>query len=611
MEVQHYKPTIFVASSQENLKIAECLKEQVREFAEVVSWQDASAKHGEILFEHIKQLPHIYDFYISIFGPDREINHEQYTHLTSENVVFEFGLFTGTVGTERSFIALPTTDKPKLGADLRGVTYISYSLTDPNDRESVQFSSDDIRQLEDRVQQFRSNITIGSQTTVRIGEDKHLKRRFVEKRFIASNGAERFAQSVLAGMRVSNLPNFAAIYRASLEVKERPYFHMPYFACGSLAGEIRKQITISSTADVNVLPPRPRAIMHWLEVRKYIYKIGKATTSAHSIGHIDVNLKPSNIFLDEKCEPFLTPRVRLDFVGGAEVVNTLHDASKAALNGEDVKLRLEDIVYNAPECFSTNYNHGRDFAQADVYRLGILAFHMLTGRLPSVFYNISPEEENLTAIINHILKVKTSAFADPPHLDGEALGIPDSICRVFEGMTRSRKDERYQTVKDALHELKHVEERIFVHVEESLSRCRKRDDFLLSFYGNFRNAIGPLRMKELFRTDEFADQAKKLDDALEVSVQFIHDYLSQIDFERAQKFSDVARYHAGMKIDGSEYELFSDSLICTICDGDHPFDPECACERKRETIRAEWRLFLGLVVSYFKSESQQYNLQQG
>lgn len=121
------KPRIFIASAVESLDVADAFNVNLDHQAEVTVW-----KHGFNLSQNtidsLVKMAESVDFAIFIFTPDdiAEIRNQQ-KHIVRDNVVFELGLFVGTLGKERCFIVKPRDTDLHFPTDLLGLTPADYN----------------------------------------------------------------------------------------------------------------------------------------------------------------------------------------------------------------------------------------------------------------------------------------------------------------------------------------------------------------------------------------------------------------------------------------------------------------------------------------------------
>src|SRR5512143_12952 len=144
-------------------------------------------------------------------------------------------------------------------------------------------------------------------------------------------------------------PNIVPVH----EVGEQDGQH--FFAMDLVEGKNLAELTREGP-----LPPRQAA--------ELVNKVAKAVQHAHEQGVLHRDLKPSNVLLDATGEPQVT-----DF----GLARPMDDESSLTLTGQV----LGTPGYIAPEQAKGSGTVG---PSADVYGLGALLFHLLTGRAPSV-----------------------------------------------------------------------------------------------------------------------------------------------------------------------------------------------------------------------------------
>jgi predicted nucleotide-binding protein len=120
------KPRIFIASAAESLDVADAFNVNFDHQAEVTVW-----KHGFALsqttIESLVQMADTVDFAIFIFTPDDVARiRDKEKQVTRDNVIYELGLFTGTLGKDRCFIVKPRDIDLHLPTDLLGLTAADY-----------------------------------------------------------------------------------------------------------------------------------------------------------------------------------------------------------------------------------------------------------------------------------------------------------------------------------------------------------------------------------------------------------------------------------------------------------------------------------------------------
>jgi len=227
--------------------------------------------------------------------------------------------------------------------------------------------------------------SLGREVAVKVLRDAWLATPVQVKRF----------QAEAANVAKLKHPNIVAVH----EVGEQGGQH--YFAMDLIQG--------SNLADVTregPLPPRHAA--------ELVSKVAEAVQHAHQQGVLHRDLKPSNVLLDAQGEPHVT-----DF----GLARPMDDGSSLTLTGQI----LGTPGYIAPEQAKGGGTAG---PAADVYGLGALLFHLLTGRAPFVGASTA---ETLT----QVLQQETLS----PRLLNPA--VPVDLAAVCLRCLGKRTNERY------------------------------------------------------------------------------------------------------------------------------------------------------------------------
>jgi eukaryotic-like serine/threonine-protein kinase len=166
---------------------------------------------------------------------------------------------------------------------------------------------------------------------------------------------ERFEAEARAAARLDH-PGIVPVYEVG-EIGGRPYFSMKHVRGTTLAQRLAE----------GPLPPR--------EAARMLAAVARAIHFAHLRGVLHRDLKPSNILLDEQGEPHVT-----DFGLAKQITEAASLTKSGAVLGTP--------AYMAPE--QAVGARGQVGPQSDVYSLGVILYHMLTGRPP--FQAASPAE---------------------------------------------------------------------------------------------------------------------------------------------------------------------------------------------------------------------------
>jgi hypothetical protein len=122
------KPQVFIGSSSEKLLYAYAVQEQLSAKADVQLWNQGffslNTSYLDGLLKGLKET----DFGIFIFSPDdiATIRDEMY-QTVRDNVLFEFGMFLGGLGQNRSLFIMPRVQPQlRLPTDLLGISTVSF-----------------------------------------------------------------------------------------------------------------------------------------------------------------------------------------------------------------------------------------------------------------------------------------------------------------------------------------------------------------------------------------------------------------------------------------------------------------------------------------------------
>ncbi|SEO65660.1 Predicted nucleotide-binding protein containing TIR-like domain-containing protein [Pseudomonas sp. NFACC39-1] len=116
------KPRIFLASSVEGLDVANAINESLDYDAEIVHWKDGFSLSSYTI-DSLMEKSRTVDFAIFVFTPDDVSTIREQSHLVvRDNVLFELGLFIGSLTKERCFIIKPRGINLHFPTDLLGLT---------------------------------------------------------------------------------------------------------------------------------------------------------------------------------------------------------------------------------------------------------------------------------------------------------------------------------------------------------------------------------------------------------------------------------------------------------------------------------------------------------
>ncbi len=241
---------------------------------------------------------------------------------------------------------------------------------------------------------------------------KLLSKEFTEK----EDRLRRFEQEARAASKL-NHPNVAHIYEIG-DCDGSHFIAMEYIEGRPLDELIRaRSLEIADVIRISI-------------------EIADALDEAHVKGIIHRDIKPQNIML--------TPRGQvkvLDF-GLAKISAQEPEASEAATR---VKTS-PGVVMGTVNYMSPEQAMGREVdARSDIFSLGVLIYEMLAGRTPFA-------GESVTEIIDRI------AHAQPEAIARFNYAVPQELEVIVKKALRKNRDERYQTARDMLVDLKNLKE---------------------------------------------------------------------------------------------------------------------------------------------------------
>lgn len=124
-------PRLFIISSTEALPVAETIRAALDGDVFSTVWNQGVFFAGGYSLEVLEKAVSESDFAIAIAQPDDIIESRGSRQPTlRDNVLFELGLFMGTLGRHRALLIHPKVDGLKLPSDLHGLTLLRY---DPGD----------------------------------------------------------------------------------------------------------------------------------------------------------------------------------------------------------------------------------------------------------------------------------------------------------------------------------------------------------------------------------------------------------------------------------------------------------------------------------------------
>jgi hypothetical protein len=119
---------VFIGSSSEGLPIAKTLQVHLDECSEVTVWHQGVFALTRGILESLLDAIERFDFAILVLTPDVlvESRGSEQEAAPRDNVLFELGLFIGSLGRERTFLVHDRSQPMKLPSDLAGISAATF-----------------------------------------------------------------------------------------------------------------------------------------------------------------------------------------------------------------------------------------------------------------------------------------------------------------------------------------------------------------------------------------------------------------------------------------------------------------------------------------------------
>ena len=283
-----------------------------------------------------------------------------------------------------------------------------------------------------------SKIGKGGMGEVYLAEDTKLDRRVALKILPPefTEDSERMSRFVREAKSASalNHPNIITIY----EIGDSNATH--YIATEFIDGK-----TLNDYSKDNPL--------NYKSVLDIAIQVASALDEAHSAGIVHRDIKPDNIMVRSNGLVKI-----LDFG-----IAKLSEKQTPEIDSEDATAIQQPstspgMIIGTANYMSPEQAKGKEVdARTDIFSFGVVLYEMIAGHLP--FSGETPME-----IISSILK------DEPKPLDDD---IPNEISKIINKCLRKAGNERYQTIKDALNDLKDV--KLELDVQDKLEKTVSPD----------------------------------------------------------------------------------------------------------------------------------------
>jgi eukaryotic-like serine/threonine-protein kinase len=194
-------------------------------------------------------------------------------------------------------------------------------------------------------------------------------------------------------------------------------------------------------------------------------QIASATATAHAAGIIHRDIKPENIMAREDGIVKV-----LDF-GLAKPTAVESEAETRELVSTKAGMVMGSVGYMSPE-----QSRGKEVdARTDLWSIGVVLYEMLTGKTPF-------DDETMTDILANII------HKDPIPVSEKVENCPHELSRIVKKSLKKDREERYQTAKDFLLDIKNLRREMELEHELEVSVSPSR-------FNEIRNRSNELTQK--------------------------------------------------------------------------------------------------------------------
>jgi serine/threonine protein kinase/Tfp pilus assembly protein PilF len=320
-----------------------------------------------------------------------------------------------------------------LGYDERAAHFIE---APPDDVAAAMLAGEQRQSMVGRTishYQIVSLLGAGGMGEVYLAEDTRLKRRVALKLLPANftadtNRLRRFEQEARAASAL-NHPNIITIHEIG-EIEEVHYLLTEFIDGETLRQRLMKaRLEISPALDVSL-------------------QVASALAAAHEAGIVHRDIKPENIML--RGDGLVKV---LDFglakLTEAATPSVSEEASTAVMLSTEAGVVMGTAGYMSPE----QARGQKVDARSDIFSLGVVLYEMITGHAPF-------DGATSSDVIAAILKI------EPPPLGHYLPEAPGELERIVTKALRKDREERYQTIKDLLVDLKRLRQELEVRAKE-------------------------------------------------------------------------------------------------------------------------------------------------
>jgi serine/threonine protein kinase len=298
-------------------------------------------------------------------------------------------------------------------------------------------------------------------------------------------------------------------------------------------------------------------------------------------GFIHLNIKPSNVIIDMRDRVYLSPLSRQP---------SYYDRLKE--NWE--KLEREDRSYIVPEFFDRGVPN-ISLPLCDMYLLGLLGYHMITGDYPF------PEIHTASASPGALRQFQPLKINDPT--------CPETLQAVVVKMASPYVDERFATLREAMDHLEQFRDEALSQARDSYCRivsAGREENVFRQFYETFRKNIKSTAARERFERmgdEEWHRQHELLKEAIVMLLAYREFDAPTNNREPREPtvLSHIRRKHSSFAIPHDDYVRFGKLLAETLAAND---PASCDSAIIGDDIRRSWKRTIEPGLAYMERSVQ-------